>query len=126
MPSKWLSICGSDRVMYAPDSSISTGRPVPDYAKSALYVARHHIRAVDGDLGLAREYLERVAASNSEEVAQAAELLKKIKAMTAAKALTEAEAQTKAANEIPVAASQPAAKRAADPEADSGPSIPKG
>jgi len=32
---------------------------------------------LDGDLLLAREYLERVAASNAEEVSQATELLKR-------------------------------------------------
>jgi hypothetical protein len=37
--------------------------------------------AVDGDLLLARDYLERVAGSNAEEVAQASELLKRVKHM---------------------------------------------
>lgn len=59
-------------------------RPVPEYAKSSLYVARYQMDAVSGDLALAQEYLERIAASNSEEVGQAIEMLKKIKAsMTA-------------------------------------------
>jgi anaphase-promoting complex subunit 8 len=98
--------------------SILTARPVPDYAKSSLYVARHQITAVDGDLGLAREYLERVAASNSEEVGQAAELLKRVKSMIVAKAQTEAEAQLKATSEAPADA-----KRAVEPEA-AGPSMP--
>jgi hypothetical protein len=108
------------------DCSILTGRPVPDYAKSSLYVARHQISAIDGDLGLAHEYLERVAASNSEEVGQAAELLKKIKSMTASKAQTEAEGQTRVTSEALTDASQPVTERAAVSEAGGGPSIPKG
>ena len=59
-------------------------RPVPEYAKSSLYVARHQMDGVGGDLALAQEYLERIAASNSEEVGQAIEMLKKIKASIAA------------------------------------------
>jgi anaphase-promoting complex subunit 8 len=63
-----------------------------------MYVARHQITAADGDLELAREYLERVAASNSEEVGQATELLKKVKGMIVAKVqVVEAGPQTKAA-----------------------------
>ena len=54
-------------------------RPIQDYAKSCIYVARHQLHVLDGDLFLARDYLERVASSNSEEVAMAADLLKKIK-----------------------------------------------
>jgi len=103
----------------------ANGRPIPDYAKSALYVARHHASSADGDLGLAREYLERVAASNSEEAGPAAELLKKVKPM-AEMTQTEAEAQTKAANEAPVDVSQPVTERVADPGVGSGPSMPKG
>jgi anaphase-promoting complex subunit 8 len=106
-------------------SSISTARPVPDYAKSSLYVARHQITAVNGDLGLAREYLERVAASNSEEVGQAGELLKKVKSMIVAKAQTEAQPQTTVTKEVPADASQPVAEQASDLEASNGPSMPK-
>ena len=54
-------------------------RPIQDYAKSCIYVARHQLHAPDGDLFLARDYLERVASSNAEEVAMAADLLKKVK-----------------------------------------------
>lgn len=54
------------------------GRPVPDYAKSSLYVAKHYL-TTGGDIALAHEYLEQVAASNSEEVGQATELLKQAK-----------------------------------------------
>lgn len=54
-------------------------RPVQDYAKSSIYVARHHMTVPGGDLLLAKDYLERVASSNSEEVAQASDWLKKLK-----------------------------------------------
>jgi hypothetical protein len=104
--------------------SLSTARPVPDYAKSSLYVARHQITAVDGDLELAREYLERVATSNSEEVGQAGELLKKVKAMIVAKAQMEAETQTIVAKEVLPGASQPVAEQVTDLETGSGPSMP--
>jgi anaphase-promoting complex subunit 8 len=66
-------------------------RPIQDYAKSCIYVARHQLHAPDGDLFLAREYLERVASSNAEEVAMAADLLKKVKIAIQEKAQTEAE-----------------------------------
>lgn len=78
-----------------------TAKPVPEFAKSSIYVARHQITAVDGDLGLAREYLERVASSNSEEVGQAAELLKKVKSMIMTKAQTGTETQTIGTSEPP-------------------------
>ncbi|KAJ7579111.1 hypothetical protein C8J56DRAFT_964848 [Mycena floridula] len=51
-------------------------RPVPDYSKSCLVVAEYHMRIPDGDLGLAKTYLETVAASNAEDVARAGTLLK--------------------------------------------------
>jgi hypothetical protein len=54
-------------------------RPIQDYAKSSIYVALHHMSVPGGDLMLARQYLERVAGSNAEEVAQASDLLKKVK-----------------------------------------------
>ncbi|KAH7927147.1 TPR-like protein [Leucogyrophana mollusca] len=56
-------------------------RPVQDYAKSSIYVARHHMTTTGGDLLLAKEYLERVAQSNAEEVALASDYLKKLKAI---------------------------------------------
>ncbi|KIL66252.1 hypothetical protein M378DRAFT_161115 [Amanita muscaria Koide BX008] len=52
-------------------------RPIQDYAKSSLAVAQYQIP--NGDLLLAREYLERVASSNTEEAGQAPELLKALK-----------------------------------------------
>lgn len=56
-------------------------RPVQDYAKSSIFVARHHMVIVGGDLLLAKDYLERVANSNAEEVAQASDWLKKLKSV---------------------------------------------
>jgi len=53
------------------------------------------MRIPNGDLFLARDYLERVAASNSEDVARASELLKTVKATIQAKILAEAEARAK-------------------------------
>ncbi|KAF8633362.1 hypothetical protein AX17_004533 [Amanita inopinata Kibby_2008] len=55
-------------------------RPIQDYAKSSLEVAEYQLRIPNGDLPLAREYLERVAGSNTEEAGQASELLKMVKA----------------------------------------------
>ncbi|KAG2364895.1 hypothetical protein BDR07DRAFT_1278800 [Suillus spraguei] len=56
-------------------------RPVQDYAKSSIFVARHHMLIAGGDLLLAKDYLERVANSNAEEVAQASDWLKKLKSV---------------------------------------------
>ncbi|KAF9227395.1 TPR-like protein [Gyrodon lividus] len=56
-------------------------RPIQDYAKSSIYVARHQMVTAGGDLSLAKEYLERVANSNAEEVTQAADWLKKLKSV---------------------------------------------
>ncbi|KAF8554160.1 TPR-like protein [Imleria badia] len=56
-------------------------RPVQDYAKSSIYVARHQMVTPGGDLSLAKEYLERVASSNAEEVTQATDWLKKLKSV---------------------------------------------
>lgn len=50
------------------------------YARSCIQVARHEMDT-EGDLALARSYLERVAASNAEEVTAASELLRKLMAM---------------------------------------------
>ncbi|PFH51528.1 hypothetical protein AMATHDRAFT_58979 [Amanita thiersii Skay4041] len=51
-------------------------RPIQDYAKSSIEVAEYQLHIPNGDLLLAREYLERVAGSNTEEASQASELLK--------------------------------------------------
>ncbi|PPQ80670.1 LOW QUALITY PROTEIN: hypothetical protein CVT26_007116 [Gymnopilus dilepis] len=54
-------------------------RPVQDYAKSCIEIAEYEMQIPTGDLLLAREYLELVASSNSEEVGRAADLLKVVK-----------------------------------------------
>jgi hypothetical protein len=51
-------------------------KPLQDYAKSSIYVANHNMSVPGGDLLLAREYLEKIAGSNAEEVARAKEMLK--------------------------------------------------
>ncbi|KIJ61319.1 hypothetical protein HYDPIDRAFT_96711 [Hydnomerulius pinastri MD-312] len=56
-------------------------RPIQDYAKSSIFVARYQMVTAGGDLSLAKEYLERVANSNVEEVTQAVDWLKKLKAV---------------------------------------------
>ena len=54
-------------------------RPIQEYAKSCLQVAEYQMKIPDGDLDLAKEYLERVATSNAEDVVRATELLKEVK-----------------------------------------------
>ncbi|KAI0047771.1 TPR-like protein [Auriscalpium vulgare] len=66
-------------------------KPIAEYAKSCVYVARFHLQRGGGDLELAREYLEKVAASNAEDADLASELGKKCKAAIAAKAVAEQE-----------------------------------
>jgi len=56
-------------------------RPIHDYAKSSLEVAEYEMRVPDGDLLLAKGYLEQVATSNAEDVARAADLLKHVKTL---------------------------------------------
>lgn len=57
----------------------NTVRPIRDYARSSLEVAEYQLSLADGNLNLARDYLERVAGSNSEDVSRAADLLKIVK-----------------------------------------------
>ncbi|KAL0581375.1 Anaphase-promoting complex subunit 8 [Marasmius crinis-equi] len=67
-------------------------RPVHEYAKSALEVADYQLKVKDGDLFLAREYVEIVARSNSEEVMRASEMLKAVNAAMTEKFEAEAQA----------------------------------
>lgn len=60
-------------------------KPVIEYARSAVHVARYHLLQGGGDLELAKEYMEKVASSNAEEVREATDLLKKIKLALSAK-----------------------------------------
>lgn len=59
---------------------LAEGRPVVEYAKSCIYVATFHIVMGGGDLRLAKEYCEKVAASNVEESSTAMEYLRRIRA----------------------------------------------
>ncbi|KAI0769713.1 TPR-like protein [Trametes elegans] len=52
-------------------------KPIQEWSKSAVYVARYHIFHGGMDVALAKQYLEWVAASNAEEVNQANELLRR-------------------------------------------------
>lgn len=45
-----------------------------------MYVARYYYVSDEGDLELAKDLLEKVAGSNSEDADSAAELLKRVKA----------------------------------------------
>ncbi|KAI0699551.1 hypothetical protein BC835DRAFT_1412536 [Cytidiella melzeri] len=69
---------------YIVETYAANNRPINEYAGSCVEVAKYHV-AHGGDLELAKVYMERVAASNSEYVAQATELLKKIKSAIAEK-----------------------------------------
>ncbi|EPT05038.1 hypothetical protein FOMPIDRAFT_1112440 [Fomitopsis schrenkii] len=46
----------------------AANKPVAEYAKSSVYVARYHVEHGGGDLALAKELLEPIAASNAEEL----------------------------------------------------------
>ncbi|KAL0072428.1 Anaphase-promoting complex subunit 8 [Marasmius tenuissimus] len=69
-------------------------RPVHEYAKSALEVADHQLKTSDGDLLLAKEYVEIVARSNSEDVTRASELLKAVNGAIAEKYRAQTQANT--------------------------------
>ncbi|KAF9529366.1 hypothetical protein CPB83DRAFT_852543 [Crepidotus variabilis] len=56
------------------------GRPIQDYAKSILEIAEFEMKDPNGNLNVARSYLEPLASSNAEDVTRAAELLKEVKA----------------------------------------------
>lgn len=65
--------------------SDTSDKTVADYASSSVYVARYHLSHDGGDLFHARELMEAVSSSQSEEVTQAAELLKRIRSAIAQK-----------------------------------------
>lgn len=56
----------------------AASRPVAEFAKSLIYVARYHLSGGGGDIKLAREYLERVSGTNAEESSFAVEYLRKL------------------------------------------------
>lgn len=55
-------------------------RPIQDYAKSILEIAEYELKIPNGNLSVARGYLEPLASSNAEDVTRAVELLKEVKA----------------------------------------------
>lgn len=67
------------RCTVSSDDANCTGKPVAEWARSAMYVARYYYVLEGGDLELARELLEMVGGSNSEDADAAADLLKRVK-----------------------------------------------
>ena len=61
-----------------------------------MHVARYHLLQGGNDLELARKYMEKVAASNAEEVREATELLKRVKFAIVAKEAEAAQATVRA------------------------------
>jgi anaphase-promoting complex subunit 8 len=61
------------------DDANCVGKPVAEWARSAMYVARYYYVSEGGDLELARGLLDMVAGSNSEDADAAADLLKRVK-----------------------------------------------
>jgi anaphase-promoting complex subunit 8 len=74
------------RMSYCHQSTVSSGdadcigKPVAEWARSAMYVARYYYVLEGGDLELSGALLEMVAGSNSEDADAAADLLKRVKA----------------------------------------------
>ncbi|KAI9455322.1 TPR-like protein [Lactarius psammicola] len=60
--------------------SRATLKPVAEWARSAMYVARYYYVLDGGDVELAKDLLEKVAGSNSEDADSAADLLKRVRA----------------------------------------------
>lgn len=65
--------------------SRATLKPVAEWARSAMLVARYYYVSDGGDLELAKDLLEKVAGSNSEDADSAADLLKRVKAVISRK-----------------------------------------
>lgn len=80
-----INISRAIRMSYCHQHTVSSGdancigKPVAEWARSAMYVARYYYVLEGGDLELARELLETVAGSNSEDADAAADLLKSVK-----------------------------------------------
>ncbi|CAL1706904.1 unnamed protein product [Somion occarium] len=72
------------------DISKASQKTVGEFATSSVYVARYHLSQGGGDLFHARELMEVVASSQSEEVTQATDLLKRIRSAIAQKQHTDA------------------------------------
>lgn len=71
---------------------LPSDKPVIEYARSAVQVARYHLHLGGGDYELAKRYMEKVATSNAEEVREATDLLKKARTLLNAKQLAESKA----------------------------------
>ncbi|TFY58515.1 hypothetical protein EVJ58_g6367 [Rhodofomes roseus] len=94
-----LTVCTSvrahtDSILFL--TAAESDKPVAEYAKSSVYVARYHIIHGGGDLALAKELLEPIASSNAEEVSQATDLLKKARSAQAKIQMDAAQAQSQA------------------------------
>ena len=87
--------------------NIRTDNHVNEYAHSSVYVARYHLLQGGGELDLARDLMEEIASSNSDEAPQATDLLKKIRMAIAAK--NEAEAAASHSQNVSLGAAQPGA-----------------
>ena len=80
-----IDISGAMRMLHCHQSTVSDGdancigKPVAEWARSAMYVARYYYVLEGGDLELSRGLLELVAGSNSEDADAAADLLKRVK-----------------------------------------------
>ncbi len=80
-----INISRAMRMSHYHQSTVSSGdancigKPVAEWARSAMYVARYYYVLEGGDLELARALLEMVAGSNSEDADGAADLLKRVK-----------------------------------------------
>jgi anaphase-promoting complex subunit 8 len=61
------------------DDAKCIGKPVAEWARSAMHVARYYYVLEGGDLELAKGLLDMVAGSNSEDADAAADLLKRVK-----------------------------------------------
>ena len=80
-----IDISGAMGMLHSHKCTVSSndanciGKPVAEWARSAMYVARYYYVLEGGDLELARGLLEVVAGSNSEDADAAADLLKRVK-----------------------------------------------
>ena len=80
-----IDISRAMRMLHCHQSTVSSddanciGKPVAEWARSAMYVAQYYYVLEGGDLELSRGLLEMVAGSNSEDADAAADLLKRVK-----------------------------------------------
>jgi anaphase-promoting complex subunit 8 len=77
--SRAMSMLHCHQSTVSSDETNCIGKPVAEWARSAMYVARYYYVLEGGDLELARGLLELVAGSNSEDADAAADLIKRVK-----------------------------------------------